>query len=241
MARVTPFDVGGYVLAGGKSSRMGRDKALLELAGKPLALHAVTKLRRVCADVHILSARPELRAFAPVVRDLQEGCGPMGGLEAALSHSRHEWNLFMPVDMPFLPAAFLDSWVRTTIERGNGVTRVGIFTVDGVPQPLFCVLHKEVEPFVREAMKSGRYKVFPVLESAAKELSARHGVPLEDAFFNTIWERTVDSFNGAVANEDELRRRLTPAQLEAGDLWFDNLNTAEEFAVAEGHLMALDL
>ena len=76
--------VGGYVLAGGRSSRMGRDKALLELAGKPLVLHAVTKLRRVCAEVSVLSDNPELARYAPLVRDLHAGCGPMGGIEAAL-------------------------------------------------------------------------------------------------------------------------------------------------------------
>jgi molybdopterin-guanine dinucleotide biosynthesis protein A len=240
MVAGVPFDVGGYVLAGGKSSRMGRDKAMLELAGKPLALRAVTKLRRVCADVHILSARPELERFAPLVRDLQEGCGPMGGLEAALAHSPHEWNLFMPVDVPFLPAAFLELWVRTVLARGQRGMRVGMFTVDGLPQPLFSVLHKEVAPFVQEAMHSGRYKVFPVLESAAKDLAVRQGMLLGDVFFNTPWERTSDSFVGAVEDEDELRRRLTKAQLEARDLWFENLNTAEEFAEAEKHLMALD-
>jgi molybdopterin-guanine dinucleotide biosynthesis protein A len=235
-----PFDVGGYVLAGGKSSRMGRDKALLELSGKPLALRAVTKLRGVCADVHIVSARPELEVFAPLVRDLQEGCGPMGGLEAALAHSPHEWNLFMPVDVPFLPAAFLELWLRMALARGSMGMRVGMFTVNGLPQPLFSVLHKEVAPFVREAMRSGHYKVFPVLESAAKDLAVRQGMVLEAVFLNTPWEREADSFVGAVEDEDELRRRLTEVQLESRNLWFENLNTAAEFAEAEKHLMALD-
>ena len=80
------LDVGAYVLAGGKSSRMGRDKALLELAGKPLVRHAVTKLRRVCEDVHILSGNMELAPYAPLVEDLHPGCGPIGGLEAAFEH-----------------------------------------------------------------------------------------------------------------------------------------------------------
>jgi molybdopterin-guanine dinucleotide biosynthesis protein A len=164
----------------------------------------------------------------------------MGGLEAALAHSPHEWNLFMPVDVPFLPAAFLELWVRTVLARGQRGMRVGMFTVDGLPQPLFSVLHKEVEPFVQEAMQSGRYKVFPVLESAAKDLAMRQGLLLEDVFFNAPWERASVSFVGAVDDEGELRRRLTEAQLNARDLWFENLNTAEDFAEAEKHLMALD-
>jgi molybdopterin-guanine dinucleotide biosynthesis protein A len=240
MVAGTLLDVGGYVLAGGKSSRMGRDKALLELAGKPLALRAVTKLRRVCADVHILSARPELEAFAPLVRDLHEGCGPMGGLEAALEHSPHEWNLFMPVDMPFLPAVFLDRWLRRVEGRGRMGMRVAMFRVDGLPQPLFSVLHREVAPFVREAMQHGRYKVSPVLESAAMELAARQGMLLEDVFFHTPWGSMDDSFAGAVDDEDELRQGLSEEQLEARHLWFENLNTAAEFAEAERHLTALD-
>jgi len=230
------LDVGGYVLAGGKSSRMGRDKALLELAGKPLVFHAVSKLWRICEDVHILSSRLELEAFAPLVRDLHGECGPLGGLEAALEHSRHEWSLFMPVDMPFLPAGFLEDWVRVVIEGHD--TRVAMFTVDGVPQPLFCLLHEEVAPFVREAMRLGQYKVFPVLEAAGIELATRRGVAAGRTFLNSVWEERAESF--AKPSENGALPSLTERQRAAQHLWFANLNTPEEFAEAERHLDALD-
>jgi molybdopterin-guanine dinucleotide biosynthesis protein A len=234
-------DVGGYVLAGGKSSRMGRDKALLELAGKPLALHAITKLGRVCEDVHILSDRPELAGFAPLVRDLHEGCGPMGGLEAALEHSQHDWNLFMPVDMPFLPSSFLFGWaVDITMQWKMSDTRVALFTVSGTPQPLFCLLHREVAPFIRGAMERGDYKVFPVLEMAGKDLADRQGVPFYRAFLNKQWGE--DSSYSVDKQEAEIEswRVPTEAQQAAKHLWFANLNTPEEFAEAERHLGALD-
>ncbi len=97
----------------GKSSRMGRDKALLELAGKPLVRHAVKKLRRVCMDVQILSDNEELASYAPLVRDMHPGCGPMAGMEAALRTLAASSGIcFMPVDMPFLPTAFISGWVR---------------------------------------------------------------------------------------------------------------------------------
>src|SRR5579864_7661258 len=130
-----PAKVGGYVLAGGKSTRMGRDKALLELAGKPLLRHAVTKVRRVCMDVRVLGGNPDFADYAPLVPDLHPNCGPLGGIEAALIHSVFEWNLFMPVDMPFFPSAFLLHWVRMTLTAEKWGAKLAMFTVDGVPQP----------------------------------------------------------------------------------------------------------
>jgi len=233
-------DVGGYVLAGGKSSRMGRDKALLELAGKPLVFHAVGKLRRVCADVHILSNRSEFDAYAPLVRDLHEGCGPLGGMEAALEHSRHTWNVFMPVDMPFLPSAFLDWWVRTVVARERMGTRVALLTVEGRPQPTFCLLHKEVTPYVQRAMERGEFKVFPALEAAGKELAARKGVLLGIAFFNLPWDGSAEFGRGMDEVEDEPWWMPTEAQLAVKHLWFANLNTPKEFAEAEQFVDALD-
>ncbi len=219
---------------------MGRDKALLELAGKPLVLHAVAKLRRVCRDVHILSSTPELEAYAPLVRDLHEGCGPLGGMEAALAHSRHDWNLFLPVDMPFLPVAFLESWMATVLGRKLSGTRVAMFTVSGRPQSTFCLLHQEVAPYVRRAIERCEFKVFSMLEVAGNALAERQGVPLEQAFVNLPWDENAE-FGGRTSSlQDRPCSMLTEAQRAAKHLWFANLNTPEEFADAERFVDALD-
>ncbi|WP_213806155.1 molybdenum cofactor guanylyltransferase [Granulicella sp. dw_53] len=236
-----PSDVGGYVLAGGKSSRMGQDKALLPLQGKPLVLHAVVKLRRVCMDVHILSSKAELDAYAPLVRDLHPGSGPLGGIEAALMHSQHDWNLFMPVDMPFLPSSFLDRWVRMAVVRERRGQRISMFTVFGVPQPTLCLLHKDVLPFVSAALKEGRLKLYSVLEEAGRELALRQRVLLGIAFANMPWDenaRVGEAIEGDV--KGEAWWMLTEAQRAAQALWFSNVNTPEEFAEAERFAGALD-
>jgi molybdopterin-guanine dinucleotide biosynthesis protein A len=218
-----PADVSGYVLAGGKSSRMGRDKALLELAGKPLVLRAVEKLRRVCAEVSIVGNRAELEAYAPLVRDLHEGCGPLGGIEAALLHSAKDWNLFMAVDMPFLPVGFLNAWVRRV--TGDASARVALFTVTGRPQPALCLLHKDVASFVSGAVTRGEFKLFAVLVEAGKELAARQGRELDEVFLNL--PGSVDVFD-----EDGAGWAPTAAQRGGMHLWFANLNTPDEFAEA---------
>jgi molybdopterin-guanine dinucleotide biosynthesis protein A len=222
---LAPSDISGYVLAGGKSSRMGQDKALLELAGKPLVLRAVEKLRQVCTEVSVLGNREELAAYASLVRDLHEGCGPLGGIEAALAHSTKAWNLFMAVDMPFLPAEFLDAWMRSVIEKRRA--RVAFFTVDGRPQPALCLVHREIAPFVAGAMQRGEFKLFPVFMDAAEELSVRRGVSLEKTLLNFPW-------NGDSAASDSGLNGWAPTEAQQGarHLWFANLNTPEEFAAA---------
>jgi molybdenum cofactor guanylyltransferase len=223
----------GYVLAGGKSSRMGRDKALLELAGKPLVQRAVEKLRRVCEEVYILGNRAELEIYAPQVRDLHEGCGPLGGMEAALSHSTRVWSLFMAVDMPFLPSGFLVEWVRMV--AGKESARVAMFTVDGRPQPALCLLHREVAPYVRRAVERKDFKLLPVLEAAAKGLAEQQGVGLEKVFLNLPW-----GGDARFLWEDGAGWSRTEAQRVGRHLWFANLNTPEEFGAAEAFAGVLD-
>ena len=202
---------------------MAQDKALLELAGKPLAQRAVEKLRQVCAEVSIVGNRAALGVYAPLVRDLHEGCGPLGGIEAALLHSARNWNLFMAVDMPFLPAGFLDAWVRQVI--GLECARVALFTVDGRPQPALCLLHKDVSPFVSAAVTRHEFKLFPMLVVAAKEIAAAQGVEFDRVFLNLPGRS--DAFD-----DHDAGWAPTEAQREAMHLWFANLNTPEEFAAA---------
>jgi molybdopterin-guanine dinucleotide biosynthesis protein A len=232
-----PEEVGGYVLAGGRSVRMGRDKALIELAGKPLLRHAVKKLRRVCMDVRVLGDKAEFERFAPLVPDLHPGCGPIGGMEAALTHSIFDWNLFLPVDMPFLPSALLDHWVRRTLEDERRGARVAMFTVDGVPQPTLVLLHREVLPFLSQAIERARYKVYPVLTGAGEALAERQeGNLLGMVLRNLSWgqdstfSRAVNRYGGC----QEAWLATTEAQQAAKHLWFANLNTpeAEQFAGA---------
>jgi molybdopterin-guanine dinucleotide biosynthesis protein A len=193
---------------------MGHDKALLELGGKPLIAHAVTKLRRLCADVHILSANPGLAVYAPLVTDLHPGCGPIGGIEAALAHSRFDWDLILPVDVPFLPAVFLDAWVRSILADEASGVRIALFSVYGAPQPTILLIHRDAAASIAGAIQRGDFKLISVLEAAGRELATLGGRRPEDVFRN--------------------------AALEAPPLWFANLNTPEDLKQAEANIAALD-
>jgi molybdopterin-guanine dinucleotide biosynthesis protein A len=210
----SPVPISGYVLAGGRSTRMGADKSLLSLAGKPLIARAVAKLRRVCADVHILSTNHALTAYAPLVPDIHPACGPVGAIEAALAHTTRDWNLILPVDVPFLPVAILQSLVADTVARGD-TTRVAMFSAAGRPQPAVCLLHRQLTPSIAAAVALGELKLLPVLEAAANVLALRYNQPLDQVL------------------------RVHP--ISGDTLWLTNLNSPQDFAEAEANSAALDI
>lgn len=232
----------GFVLAGGRSTRMGQDKALLRLGGVPLVQRAVEKLYTLTPQVFILGRRAELAPFAPLVSDLRESCGPLGGMEAALSSTPCDWNLVLPVDMPFLPAALLRRWADTVLSQP--AARVACFVVDEVPQPTLCLLHRELLPFLTNSVRQGRFKLYPELADAADQLAARTGSAPEAIFPRRSWTtnealalfRQLQEESGA-GNQD----LLSPAQHAASNLWFENLNTPEQFAEAQRHLEAVEV
>src|SRR6266850_5129847 len=97
----------GYILTGGKSSRMGVDKALLDFGGRNLLDRAIRVVRETSPNFAIVGDPAKFAAYGAVITDLYPGCGPLGGIHAALVHSSAELNLMLAVDMPFISGELL--------------------------------------------------------------------------------------------------------------------------------------
>ena len=108
-----PSNIAGYVLAGGGSTRFGRDKALVEVGGKPMLERMIELLRGVTKQVKIVAVPGKYAAFgADIIADRWPGEGPLGGIitaleDAAKSPADREWNLILSCDMPFLTREWL--------------------------------------------------------------------------------------------------------------------------------------
>ncbi|HVG27651.1 MAG TPA: molybdenum cofactor guanylyltransferase, partial [Acidobacteriaceae bacterium] len=135
--------VHGFVLAGGRSSRMGRDKALLRFKGRPMVEIAVERLRSFCAAVSIVGEREDLAGFGPVVRGERAGAGPAAGLEAGLRASAGAWAMFTPVDVPLVPEDLLRRWAEAVLAREGAGGRLSFLRAAGEPHPVMCLLHRE--------------------------------------------------------------------------------------------------
>lgn len=115
-------DLSAFVLAGGHSRRMGRDKAQIELDGETLLARALRLARSVTPVVAIVGPREVYGALAPVVEDVFAGQGPLAGIHAALGASATDLNLVLAVDTPLLAPEFLQHLVRRAGESGAVVT-----------------------------------------------------------------------------------------------------------------------
>jgi molybdopterin-guanine dinucleotide biosynthesis protein A len=157
----SPADVAAFVLAGGKSTRMGADKAFVILDGRTLLARALELARTVSCDVRIVGGAEKFAGFAPVVEDVFRGCGPLGGIHAALRASRAELNLMLAVDVPLVPPALL--WYLLAQARGSDaiatVPRAG-----GGWQPLCAVYRPEFGDVAERALRDGHYRINVLFE-----------------------------------------------------------------------------
>jgi len=148
--------VSAFILAGGKSSRMGADKAFLDWGGRPLLAHMVELAKSVAAGVKIVGDPAKFATFAPVVEDIYPGCGPLGGIHAALMNSESELNLILGVDLPFLDSGLLNYVASQAAESGTVVT---VPFASGYYEPLCAVYRKEFSRFAEKALRAGKYKI----------------------------------------------------------------------------------
>ncbi len=134
--------VHGFVLAGGKSSRMGADKALLKVGGVAMVEIALGKLRSFCAEVSIAGNRDDLCGFAEVVHETRTEIGPAAGMEAGLRAARQPWVLFVPVDVPLVPAELLWRWAAEVLRTERSGLTVSHLAAAG-DQATFCMIRSD--------------------------------------------------------------------------------------------------
>src|SRR5438093_7282186 len=145
-----------FVLAGGKSTRMGTDKAFLELAGRSLLRNALELARNVTPIVRIVGDPAKFSEFGITVEDVYPDRGPLGGIHAALGSSATDMNLVIGVDLPLLEVGFLQYLV---LAAQGFQALVTVPRVAGYYEPLCAVYRKEFGALADEALAANRNKV----------------------------------------------------------------------------------
>ncbi len=150
----------GAVLAGGKSTRMGRDKALLEVDGKPLLLHAVERARPHVRELLVVGdPRKYGHVWPEVVPDEIPGMGPLGGIVTALGSARFDRLLVLAVDVPGVNADLLERLVRELPDDADAL----VPRHNGMLEPLVAAYHRRCLPAFMQCMMRGQLSMHGAL------------------------------------------------------------------------------
>lgn len=159
-------DRAAYILVGGKSSRFGSDKALIEIEGRPLVLRLAGIARQAAGSITLVGppARYEHLGL-PVIPDTHQDIGPLAGILAALDHSVQPWNLVLACDMPHLTAVFLEL-LFTRAEQGYQQACLPV-SPGGRDEPLCAVYAKGAAEAIRFEIEKGTRKITRALDAVA--------------------------------------------------------------------------
>jgi molybdopterin-guanine dinucleotide biosynthesis protein A len=180
-----PLSRAAYLLAGGKSTRMGQNKAFLNFLGQTLLTRALHTLSEACGQVTIIGDPATFAPHATTIPDIIPNCGPLAGIHTALTNSQSDLNLMLAVDMPFVTADLLkflldkasDSTSIVTVPR----TRRGL-------QPLCAVYRRAFAPIAEQAIRAGNYKIDSAFANLGLQIINEKGLATanfsEENFFN---------------------------------------------------------
>ncbi|HKB91189.1 MAG TPA: molybdenum cofactor guanylyltransferase [Opitutaceae bacterium] len=188
---VSPGSFSAVLLAGGRSTRMGRDKALLDVSGQPLWRRQAELLRETGAVEIFFSVRPDqawLPADATRVIDAAPDSGPLGGLAAALKRSESPYLLVLAVDLPLMRLDFL----RRLLGQRKPAKGV-VPTLNGQYEPLVAVYPREIADFVARALAQRKLSLQSLVgEAIDGGLMEGLGVEAAEADLFTNWNSVSD-------------------------------------------------
>ncbi len=152
------MNVNGFVLAGGQSTRMGRDKAKLPWRGQSLLDHMIRLLATAVDHVQV--------AGRDALPDRIPNRGPLGGIATALENSNSDANLLVAVDLPLLTTEFLKYLRLRTEESAHPIVACKL----GSSFPLCLGLKKDLLPTIEQRLAAGKLSVHALIEAVDSEL-----------------------------------------------------------------------
>lgn len=187
---VTKVDAGAIILAGGRSRRIGSDKSLLPIDGRPIIESICEQLHPVVAEIIISANDPERFAFLglPVIPDEITDQGPLMGIASALRHANHDRNLIVACDIPKMNLACI---YRLFEEIGDN-DAIMPKTENGYWEPLFAVYRKSILPALDAVLRTERRKITAICQYARVAV-----LELEDSTW--LWNlNTLDDYSGFI-------------------------------------------
>lgn len=197
--------VSGYVLAGGGSTRFGRDKALVEIGGAPMLLRMRALFGDITKDVHVIAAPHKYSALGVTsIGDRWEGQGPLAGIVTALQTTEEigsgaDWNLIVGCDMPFLTR----EWLTYLVERAHasGAEVVAPRSTQGL-EPLCACWRTRAAAKLQQVFEGGTRKITEAMKHLHMEVVDEADWKRFDTAGRLFWNMN------AAADYDEAKRIL---------------------------------
>lgn len=184
--------VTGIILAGGKSSRFGVEKALYPYHGKPMVEYAIDLLRPLCVELLIITNNPKDYTFTglKLVEDFHKGLGPLAGIYSGLLTSRNSDNLVIGCDLPELHSNLF----RALLNHKEG-NQVVMPIHNGLKESMASYFHSSTLPVLKKALKQNQLKIFDAVAPLKTLFLDVVGMPFysENLFTNINTKADIDS------------------------------------------------
>ncbi|HEX9039257.1 MAG TPA: molybdenum cofactor guanylyltransferase [Ktedonobacterales bacterium] len=205
----TPIlDVTGVILAGGRGSRMERDKATLDFGGRPLLSRVAGRLRLVFERTVVIgpTTLAPLASDAEVVPDTHPHRGPLGGLATALERIGTPWICLVGCDMPFIQPALLR--VMSSLALATSSAQAVALRGQRGLEPLHALYRHEISPIVAETLAGPN----PSMRALLDRLSVAEVAPDDVARLDPT---RLSTFN--INRREDLEKALALAAGEGDD------------------------
>ena len=186
-------NITGYILAGGRSSRMGEDKGLILLNRKPIISYVINQLKPAVDKIIIVSNNIDYAQFGyEVITDTIKNIGPSAGILAALNHTDTEKNLIVSCDMPFITT----DTIECIINKSNDY-QIAVPIYKDKYEPMFAVYSKECIGKWEDLIMHGTYKMIDIINHfGVLKLNVDNNQEFNDSIFINI--NTKDDYQKAL-------------------------------------------